>query len=206
MIRKIDWKIHFLTAIYSLLFLTGFFFTPLSSAKIHMEPYAGWSLTFTNSAPIARETFNKTNSAIKYARTGRYYTGPTAGMRLGYSSLGLAVGVDLNLGYWKSLYKEESKDSRNKETIVPTLPGLFVSYKLPVLFRAYATLIPYARVQLENEQTNLTCSKSKGVKLGISYLSLPFISVNFEYMPLHIYGDNCNTMSHTGTAYVNFVF
>ena len=128
-------------------------------------------------------------------------------MRLGYSSLGLAVGVDFTVGRWTSMYKEGFKDFRAKENITPILPGIFVSYKMPLLFRAYASLIPHSPVQfIDEERASKYCKKSRGMKLGISYLSLPFISVNFEYMPLYIGGQDCGSWSHTGTAYLNFIF
>ena len=183
-------------------------FTPLSSAKIHIEPYVGFSLISTNSRPLMEKTLKQTTEAINYLSEGRYYGGLTSGMRLGYSSLDLAVGMDMTFGYWSSLYKENFTPFRNKETLIPLLPGIFISYKLPLLLRAYAVLIPLARIQFKSQEGNLNswCNKSQGAKFGISYLSLPFISVNFEYLPLYIGGKNCHAWSHTGTAYINFIF
>lgn len=185
-----------------------FLFPSLSFAKIHIEPYIGWSLTYTNKRPLQKETLNSALQSFQYFTEGRYYTGPTPGMRLGYSALGLAVGVDFTFGNWVSIYRDEFIPFTNQETIRPILPGLFVSYKLPLLFRAYATLVPHAPVQFtsKNETKSTYCSQSRGLKLGISYLSLPFLSVNFEYLPLYIGGDNCGSWSHTGTVSANFTF
>ena len=188
------------------LLLTAFLFAPLVQAKIHIEPYAGWSFVFTSSNPLKKESLSQTTKTIDYLRQGRYYQGPTPGMRLGYSSLGLAVGLDVNVGYWSSLWKEDWTSFRGEETIAPVLPGLFVSYKLPLLFRAYATLIPFTTVKVYTKADSKWCNQSQGAKFGISYLSLPFISVNLEYMPLYIGGTACQTWSHIGTAYANFTF
>lgn len=194
-------------SIKSLLLLAGLIFSPLAQAKIHIEPYAGWSWTFTNSNPIKQDTVEGVTSTVKYLDGGRHYTGPSAGMRIGYSSLGLAVGVDFTVGRWTSFYKEGFKEFRGKENITALLPGLFVSYKLPLLFRAYASLLPHSPVHFTNEEGySRSCKQSRGMKLGLSYLSLPFISVNFEYMPLYIGGQDCGSWSHTGSAYVNFIF
>ena len=191
----------------SLLILLSLCFTFSSQAKIHIEPYAGWSFVYIGSKPFKKEVLNKLSKAAGYLNEGKYYHGVAGGMRLGYSSLGLAVGADFSLGYWTSLYKENLTPSQGKETIIPYLPGLFVSYKLPLLFRAYATFIPHTRVQFSDQNnTSKYCNSSRGVKLGLSYFSLPFISINVEYLPLYISGDNCQAWSHTGTAYVNFIF
>ena len=203
----------FLFHIKSFLFFIACVFTPLSLAKIHIEPYAGYSFTSTNSRPFQEEDLSTTTKTLTYLREGRFYSGITSGMRIGYTSLGLAVGIDLTIGRWSSLYKEGFAPFFNKETITPYLPGLFVSYKLPLLFRAYATLIPHTLVQFDSTEFGeeeaegpRSCKKSRGLKLGVSYISLPFISVNFEYMPLYINGAKCDTWSHTGTVFLNFIF
>ena len=190
------------------LLITLILFSPLGFAKVHIEPYIGWSLTYTNKRPLQKEILSSGLKSFQYFKEGRYYSGPTPGMRLGYSSLGLAVGLDFTFGNWLSIYRENFVSFTNQETIRPILPGLFVSYKLPLLFRAYATLIPHAPVQFtsKNEQESTYCKESRGLKIGLSYLSLPFLSVNFEYLPLYIGGENCGSWSHTGTVYANFTF
>ena len=208
MTKKIHFDRNIQLCVKVIYFSLGLFFTPLSSAKIHIEPYVGFSLISTNSRPLIEKTRKQTTEAINYLSEGRYYGGLTSGMRLGYSSLGLAVGMDITFGYWSSLYKENFTPFRNKEILIPTLPGLFVSYKLPLLLRAYAVLIPQALIQFKSQEGDLKswCNSSRGAKFGLSYLSLPFMSVNFEYLPLYINGKDCHTWSHTGTAYINFIF
>lgn len=189
------------------LLFSGFVFSPSLSAKIHIEPYVGFSGTFVNPKPIDKGTLNETGKAILYLSEGRIYSGLSSGMRVGYSSLGLAVGLDMNLGYWRSMYKEKFTPFHGEEIIVPILPGIFVSYKLPLFFRAYATFIPKAHVQFKNQKgDSQNCNRSMGAKMGVSYLSLPFLSVNFEYMPLYIGGGGCRVWSHSGTVYANIIF
>ena len=176
-------------------------FSSLIRAKIHIEPYAGLSATYTNSRPLVQ----KANEAVQFLREGRYYAGLTPGMRLGYSSLGLAVGMDMSVSYLRSLDKKPFK-TEAPEALIFYLPGFFVSYQFPLLIRAYATLIPKALVQFKTGEKISHCNQSRGAKLGVSYLSLPFLSVNFEYLPLYTGGENCLSWSHTGTVYANFSF
>jgi len=211
MIKQIFFKLNNQFAALALKILMGFLglaFSCFGLAKIHIEPYAGWSLTYTNTKPIQEKTLNKARESLNYLKEGRYYHGLIPGVRLGYTSLGLAVGVDMTFGFWKSLYRENFTSSSDQETVFPLLPGLFASYKLPLLFRVYATVIPpFARLYFKNERGILkSCDRSGGAKLGLSYISLPFFSVNFEYMPLYIRGTDCQTWSHTGAIYANFTF
>ena len=187
-------------------------YIPFSEAKIHIEPYVGYSFTALGTKNFSKDLLKrqaideKTQLVLSELSEKRFYQGISPGMRLGYSSLGLAVGVDLTVGYWKSVFGEFSTSFGERQTVVPILPGLFVSYKLPLLFRAYASVIPQARVQLKTKEGDQNCNYSRGGKLGISYLSLPFLSVNFEYQPLYIGGVACNFWSHTGTVSANFTF
>lgn len=196
-------KASFLSSIKmakSLWLFFGLTLASVSEAKVHIEPYAGWGVTIISSEPLTKENSNSAINTIGYLRKGEYYQGPTAGMRLGYSKLGLAVGVDFTTGHWDSI------GNQNKKTIIPIMPALFVSYKLPLLFRAYASLIPQSITRINTSENSQNCTGTRGGKLGISYLSLPFLSVNLEYMPLYIGGNNCSSWSHSGTAYVNFTF
>ena len=188
------------------------FYPLLLSAKVHIEPYVGYSFTAIGKDNISgsllekQELTKKAQQVVTELRKKRFYQGISPGMRLGYSSLGLAVGVDFTWGYWKSIFSENFTAFKDRQTIVPLLPGLFVSYKLPLLFRAYASLIPQASIQLKTKEGNQSCNKSRGGKIGLSYLSLPFLSVNFEYLPLYIGGLGCQFWSHSGTVSANITF
>ncbi len=188
----------------NLCFFIGFIFPILSGAKIHIEPYAGWSGTTINPSPLQKENVSGAESSLNYLNEGEYYTGPALGMRVGYSALGLAVGLDITSGYWSALYTKK-KVSAQKKNIIPTLVGLFASYKLPIMLRAYFSLIPHSPLQIQTEEDFRSCI-SRGFKLGASWTSLPFVNVSLEYMPLFIKGNSCHSWSHTGTVYVNAVF
>ncbi|MDE0092147.1 MAG: hypothetical protein OXN83_02540 [Oligoflexia bacterium] len=189
-----------------------FFYIPLGRAKIHIEPYVGYSFTaigtdnFSKSLLEKQSIDKKTRQIIAELGKKQLYHGVSPGMRLGYSSLGLAVGLDFTVGYWKSVYGENFTSFRDRQTVIPILPGLFVSYKLPLLFRAYASLVPQANVLFKTKEGDKNCNRSRAGKIGISYMSLPFLSVNFEYLPLYIGGEGCQFWSHTGTASANFTF
>ncbi len=181
-----------------------------SLAKIHIEPYAGYGYTIISDKLLpekinAKETIGKIGSSLSYVIDGKKYSNIVGGIRLGYRSIGLAVGVDLSMGKWKSI--------TGSETLTPMTAGVFASYNLPLLFRVYGVIIPkpFARVSAtnkDNSKTPLSCNRSGGGKLGLSYLSIPFLSINFEYQSLFIDGDAkiCGTWSHSGTVFLNFMF
>ena len=187
-------------------------YAPLGLAKIHIEPYVGYSWTaigtqnFSTALLEKRDIDEKAKQVFGELGKKKYYHGISPGMRLGYSSLGLAVGVDLTWGYWKSVFAENFTSFKDRQTVIALLPGLFVSYKLPLLFKAYASLIPQASVQLKTKEGDQSCNRSRGGKLGLSYLSVPFLSVNFEYLPLYVGGGGCRFWSHTGTISANITF
>ena len=186
--------------------------SPCSWAKFHIEPYLGYSFTIVNQEKFSLQAFRQKNTLEKIqgisdqVGTSSYYHGITPGMRLGYSALNLAVGLDLSFAYWSSFYKKGIENFSGKQDIIPVLPGLFASYKLPLLFRAYASLIPIGMVSIQTEDINKRCNKTQAFKVGLSYLSLPLLSINIEYLPMYINGSDCNSWSHTATIYGNITF
>ncbi len=190
--------------------LLGF---PLSerraAADFYIEPYTGYSLALVNpkAAPQPAEGSLKTvRNAAGYLLDSRYYAGPMLGVRAGYKSLGLALGADAAAGMWGGLGSERG--------MTPFLAGLFVSYRLPLLFRVYAALMPgvfvpglsFARISGPGTEERAVSCQIMGGKIGLSYFSLPFLSLNLEYMPLYIKGRSCGALSHTATAYLSFPF
>ena len=194
------------------LILTALFLPRPSEAKFHIEPYLGYSFTVINQEKFSLEAFRQKNTLEKLqgvsdqVGTSSYYHGITPGMRLGYSALNLAVGLDLSFAYWNSFYKKGIEEFAGEQYIIPVLPGLFVSYKLPLLFRAYASLAPIAWVSIQTKDINKKCNRTQAFKVGLSYLSLPFLSINIEYLPMYINGSDCNSWSHTATVYGNITF
>ena len=197
-----------------LVFLSFLLFPPLALGKIHIEPYFGYSFTAIDVEQISKNLYAKEQSQLenieenlKAIGNTSYYHGITPGMRLGYRSLNVAVGVDFTFGFWKSLYKAGLEDFKGSQVLFPVLPGLFASYKLPILFRVYGTLIPQASILVQTQNKSQSCNRSRAMKLGFSYLSLPFLSINLEYMPLFMDGTtNCQSWSHTASIYGNITF
>ena len=198
----------------ALLFVFFIFFPQAGLSKIYIEPYVGYSFTVIGFENFSPEVYQESEPLLDQVQTGiqeitskSYYHGVTPGMRLGYTALNLAVGLDFTFGYWKSLYKEGRSNFRGQQTINPVFPGIFVSYKLPLFFRAYAALIPLAHVRIHTQDRSQVCKQSRAMKLGFSYLSLPFLSINFEYLPMFIGGmGDCQVWSHTGSIYGNITF
>ena len=197
----------FVTAFKKLFLFISLICPPFSQSQMHIEPYVGLSFTFVDSNSSIQEFSSQTAKAINHLKEGKYYGGFIPGVRIGYSFNGLAVGGDFSMGRWTSLYKEDFVPFYSQETITAIMPGLFVSYKLPLFVRFYAALIPKAPVQFASQKNGSRfCNKSKGAKIGVSYISLPFVNINFEYLPLHIYDENCSSWTHTGAVYANFIF
>ena len=203
-----------------------FFLTPITEAKIHIEPYAGtgvmWSRPINfNSIKTELNTIQNQDNQVSQIQSGVdslqkglgyiqstvIYRGYIGGLRLGYTSLGLALGVDMAYGIFNKFSGEDSK----LNGLNFLLPGIFASYKLPLLFRVYGSLIPntykisYLKMRYKNG-ASVTCNGA-GAKFGLSYLSLPFVSVNFEYQG--IYGTTplieCKKHFHTLSAFVNLM-
>lgn len=205
-----------------------------ASAKIHLEPYFGGSLVFFSDKDLPKgdelqkikedvidqatdAITNKASDLIADAISGTedkknqnlavkipsYASGYIGGMRVGYRSLGLGIGGDLAFGHWKS----------SGSTLQMTIPGIFVSYKLPLLFRVYGTLIPMTSSRMTigdstNKTSQMNCSVSRGAKVGMSYLSLPLLSINFESQALFRSDGNeyCKKSTYAISAFINMTF
>jgi len=102
-------------------------------------------------------------------------TGLGMGARLGYTNLGLQVGVD----YLKSSITMD--DDTVDEAINMTEMGAFVGFKFPVLLRVYAGYIFSANADTEVGTAECKFSEGSGTKFGVGFTGLPFINVNVEY-------------------------
>ena len=175
------------------LLLVFCFFSLKGFAEIHLEPYVGWSFSFAQ--PPSTQQISLSNVATQI-KPEAFYIGPTAGLRLGYGTLGLSFGVDGTLANWR----------HDGSQITPFMAGVFASYKLPILFRIYGSLM-LAHTRIKEQNLELACQTNQALKLGLSYLSLTFISINMEYMPFFLKGnENCNNWLHVGSVYLNFSF
>ena len=178
-------------------------------AKLHLEPYAAYSISYYTDREPSKQNITGTaiETAVDTIKTRQldvfYSTGLTGGARIGYRSLGLGVGLDVSIGQWFS----------KEHILVPITWGPFVSYNLPLLFRVYGALLPqastrtYSRID-DSTSAPFICNASKGIKVGGSYISLPFVSVNFEYQGLvRTQTDSvCKRWTHTLSASLNLIF
>ena len=168
-------------------------FPQLSFAGWHLEPYAGAGLVFSSTA-------KENQSKVSWLLKGDLYRRVALGARAGWTKLGLALGLDLSGSQHSSIKSIE-------ESFWTVLPGAFISYKLPLLFRAYGVIIPHGFF-IKTEGAGNVSTPVRGVKLGISYLSVPFLSVNFEYQPTYLSatGESPGIWMHGLTAYLNLIF
>ena len=167
------------------IFLCLFF--PLKAfSDIHLEPYGGFGV-------LGHVNKKFSNQLLK----DDWYGKLTAGARIGYKKLGLAFGLDIS----GSQYRPFSDFPEGSFFTVS--PGAFASYKLPLLFRIYGTLIPHGFLIKPSEGRNINYI-ARGLKAGISYLSLPFLSINLEYETLYLDTEE-GGWTHSGTVFLNFI-
>lgn len=128
-----------------------------ASAGVHLEPYVGYA-----------------KGSWEQGAAGADYTGVVYGGRLGYTMLGLAGGVEYMGG-------NLSDDAVISSDITPADLGLWVGYTFPILIRAYATYFFEAKSSFKNV-TGTSKVEGTGMKLGVGFTFLPFLSVNLEYL------------------------
>lgn len=122
----------------------------VANAGILIEPYVGASTSTMTVMQGSTEIPAETNS------------GSTTGMRLGWGMLGLHAGID---------YQMDKVDGTPS-----TLTGIMVSYKLPILFKAYA--VKYIKYTSDGEDYS---SGLNAMKVGVGFTGLPFVHLNLEY-------------------------
>lgn len=132
-------------------------FISKASADILLEPYVGY---YFGKA--------KTNSSSNFS-------GPGFGARVGYKTmLGLSAGAEYMTGKMK-------QDSTPSVDITPNSLGAFVAFDFPVLLRVYGTYFISDKSDGKSNTGTNKYSGNKGVKLGVGFTGLPFVSVNLEY-------------------------
>ena len=135
-----------------------------------------------------------------------YYAAPSIGSRLGYSRWGLMMGVDAGYTNYSPFFRSYEVDQSvapfkaGVSQMVPAAAkitsdaasydvyyiGPSVSFGLPLFLDAYASLIwswADSYTGIASSKASLTLS-GPGLKVGMSYLSLPFLSINLELQAL----------------------
>lgn len=105
--------------------------------------------------------------------TERDVTGSHFGVRLAYTMLGAMVGAEYQTG---SVSVEFPSGDADLDT---TDIGLFVGYEFPILLRIYGTFYLSHEATPESSQD---LEGDGGTKIGVSYMGLPFVALNFEMM------------------------
>lgn len=182
---------------FRLLFLL-FLFPFFAYAGISIEPYVGGGI----------------------ASFGEMHSGFSVGGRLGYKNWGFTPGVDVSYSQFqafnigqkvtKELCDNIQQNTRgvtqvnikacdqnieqtplNMYNIISVGPS--ISFGLPLIIDAYASINwSWADKQIRNVQKSFALS-GPGAKLGVSYLSLPFLQVNLELQGLIL---SCNSMDN----------
>ena len=170
-------------------FLCVLFLFPLSAlADISLEPYIGGGGAY----------FSETQAGF------------SVGSRIGYKNWGLTLGADLSYAQFQSVDVGqkvldnicESNEGKFGVAQAELLPcdenvqknpisvydiysaGPSISFGLPFILDAYASLVwSWAEKKVNKFQQSFFLN-GPGVKLGISYLSLPFLQLNLELQGL----------------------
>ena len=176
-----------------------FLFPLFAQAGIAIEPYAGGGL----------------------AHFGEMRSGFSVGGRIGYKNWGLMSGLDIGYSQFhifdisqKAIRticnnnqgriggvagikgveldqcdRDAEQDSSSVYDIFSIGPS--ISFGLPLIIDAYASLTwSWAEKNINNLQKSFPLS-GPGVKLGVSYLSLPFLQLNIEVQGLLL---SCNSL------------
>ena len=176
-----------------LFFIVAVFVLPWAAAAgISVEPYGSYGFSFKNQ---------------------KLFHVLSPGARLGYTKWGLMMGVDGGLAYYSPVSISNSIQTKSNQLagkgfiqLEPpsvTSPGHHsgalwimtvgpsVSFGLPFIVDAYASLLWINGSGDDLDGNTKVQIGGAGVKAGISYLNLPFISVNLEFQALNYF--NCIT-------------
>ncbi len=142
-----------LLAVFGIILLTGL----SSNAGILLDPY--FSYKMSGSASFA---------------SGSSIAGNELGVRVGYSVLGFAVGVDSTLSGKYTYSNAGVSADRTPKNI-----GIFGSYTFPILVRGYFTYLANAK-----ESSTVAEYSGTGTKIGVQFTGLPFVAIGLETVSL----------------------
>lgn len=148
-----------LKRLFALLAVAGFVST--SHADILLEPYLGYYFG------------SSTQSGSKDGDV----TGLGYGARFGFQHMtGFMIGAEYFTG------QLEDDDGTVKTDMTPGDLGVFAGFNFPILLRAYATYFITNKWKAKTSTTTADLEGSGGLKLGLGWTGLPFVSINLEYM------------------------
>ena len=139
-------------------------------AEILIEPYVGYA----NGSQVTAFT---RDGSIKYAGMG-----PTYGARLGYEFSHLTFAIDGSADSQNLKMTEDSCASLNGDSEV-TASGSRIGLATALSFKGLRILVTYDfknQLIIKTSASEQTFKGSSGYKIGISFLRLPIVVVNFE--------------------------
>jgi len=140
-----------------ILFIAILFFGFSANAGVYVDPY----LSYVMSGSYERGT------------TDEDVSGMFLGARIGYGMLGLAFGVEY-------MISDGEVDMAGTNDLSHGSLGVFAAYELPILLRVYGTYFFDDSVEYDSG-TSTSDFTGTGLKLGVGYTGLPFVSINFEH-------------------------
>lgn len=184
-----------------------FFFPLIAKASISLEPYIGGGLAYF----------------------GEMRAGFSGGSRVGYKKWGFTSGVDISysqfhifdIGQEIKQYpcnNNQGKIGMIQTTLIPCDKdiqreplsvyniisiGPSFSFGLPLIIDAYTSLTwSWADKQINKFQRSFAFS-GPGIKIGASYLSLPFLQLNLEFQGLFLSCNSADTECNEQNNIVN---
>ncbi len=131
-----------------------------AKADLLLEPFVGYMPSGT----------------IKVGASEENLSGAVFGARVGWSSaLGLMLGVDYTTGMLKDA-------DAPKSDLTPKNLGAFVGWDFPLLLRVWGVLGIKDSVDAESTSSKVSYDGTTSLKLGVGLTTLPFISLNAEYL------------------------
>ncbi|MCC7403532.1 MAG: hypothetical protein IT288_03960 [Bdellovibrionales bacterium] len=139
--------------------LTLAFSATPSRADFLIEPFAGYE--------TGEIKDNSSSSAAEDLK------GMTYGLRLGLKMVGFGIGAEYTGG------KLETDDTPSSEISLSNM-GVFLSYDFPIMMRVYYSYL--LSTDGEISSTPASTGKGTGYRLGVGLTSIPFVTINLEYL------------------------
>ncbi|MDZ4662222.1 MAG: hypothetical protein SGJ18_11455 [Pseudomonadota bacterium] len=155
-----------------LLSFSGILLAASVSQAVYIDPYFGFLVASTVSTEVP-STPSTSEGDI---------SGSGIGLRLGWSFVGLAVGVDYQMTSTTEKQTAGSAVGQETKSKVTNL-GIFADYELPILpLRVYGAYILDSTI--DPETAGSADTKGSGIKIGAGFTGLPFVAINLDYSTL----------------------
>lgn len=133
-----------------------------SHSGILIDPYLGY----------------RVSGSGDFAGADLSYNGPAFGTRVGYTTLGLMLGLDFTMSTF-DLEFETANQTFEVDT-TSTSMGAFIGYSMPFI-RGWATYYFSQTFKTNEGPDNGDKTKGSGFGLGLGYTGFPIVSLNLEY-------------------------